>query len=107
MRRKPANDSAKKLASIYWPGQLTLILNRKEPNIIPPEVSAYKNTIGVRVPENEIILEILKILKSKGHFGGIVGTSANYSGEAPSISGEEVSKKFLMAIDYIISLKIF
>ena len=96
------NDTAKKLADNFWPGQLTLILNKKEPNIIPPEVSAFKNTIGVRVPENEIILTILKILKSKGHFGGIIGTSANYSGEPPSISGDEVVKKFLMAIDYII-----
>lgn len=96
------NDTAKKLADSFWPGQLTLILNKKEPNVIPPEVSAFKNTIGVRVPENEIILTILKILKSKGHFGGIIGTSANYSGEPPSISGDEVVKKFLMAIDYII-----
>ena len=96
------NDTAKKLADIFWPGQLTLILNKKEPNVIPPEVSAFKNTIGVRVPENEIILTILKILKSKGHFGGIIGTSANYSGEPPSINGDEVVKKFLMAIDYII-----
>lgn len=96
------NDTAKKLANIFWPGQLTLILKRKEPNIIPLEVSAFRNTIGLRVPENEILLKILKILKSKGHFGGIIGTSANYSGEPPSISGDEVAKKFLMSIDFII-----
>ncbi len=96
------NETAKKLAEKFWPGQLTLILNRKEPNIIPLEVSANRNTIGLRVPENEILLKILQILKSKGHFGGIIGTSANYSGEPPSISGEEIAKKFLMAIDFII-----
>jgi len=96
------NETAKKLAQYYWPGQLTLILNRKEPNIMPPEISAFQNTIGLRVPENEIILNILKILKSKGYFGGILGTSANYSAEPPSISGDEVAKKFLMSIDYII-----
>ena len=96
------NETAKKLAQYYWPGQLTLILNRKEPNIIPLEISSFQNTIGVRVPENEIILNILKILKSKGYFGGIIGTSANYSAEPPSISGDEVAKKFLASIDYII-----
>ncbi|MFX0187507.1 MAG: L-threonylcarbamoyladenylate synthase [Candidatus Hodarchaeota archaeon] len=96
------NDVAIKLAKLFWPGQLTLILKRKDPNIIPLEVSAFRNTIGIRVPENEIILNILKILKSNGHFGGIIGTSANYSGEPPSISGEEVAKKFLMSIDFII-----
>ena len=91
-----------KLAERFWPGQLTLILKKKEPNIIPSEVTASKNTVGIRVPENEIILAILKKLKSKGYFGGIIGTSANYSGEPPSISGNEVAKKFLTPIDLII-----
>jgi len=96
------NNVAKKLAIQYWPGQLTLILKKKEPNIIPSEVTAFQNTIGLRVPENEIILHILKLLKEKGHFGGIIGTSANYTGEPPSISGEEVTKKILSPIDLII-----
>ncbi len=96
------NDTAKKLANRYWPGQLTLILKKKEPNIIPPEVTAFQNTIGLRIPENEIILSILRLLKERGHFGGIIGTSANYSGEQPSLSGEEVTKKILSPIDLII-----
>ena len=96
------NDTAKKLAKHYWPGQLTLILKKKEPNIIPPEVTAFQDTIGLRVPANEIILNILKLLKSERYFGGIIGTSANYSGEPPSISGEEVTKKILTPIDLII-----
>jgi len=96
------NKIGYKLAEHFWPGQLTLILNKKEPNIIPPEVTAGKNTIGIRIPENEIVLTILKKLKIKGYFGGIIGTSANYSGEPPSISGNEVAKKFLTPIDLIL-----
>ena len=96
------NETARKLADKYWPGQLTLILKRKEHCFIPPEVTAFQDTIGLRVPENEIILTILKLLKSEGHYGGIIGTSANYSGEPPSISGEEVKKKILGPIDLII-----
>ncbi|MFX1391440.1 MAG: L-threonylcarbamoyladenylate synthase, partial [Promethearchaeota archaeon] len=96
------NDIAKNLVKKYWPGQLTLILKKKEPCIIPSEVTASQNTIGLRVPENELILNILKRLKSFGYFGGIIGTSANYSGETPSLSGEEVSKKILSPIDLII-----
>lgn len=96
------NNTAKKLANHFWPGQLTLILKRKEPNIIPLEVTALQDTIGLRVPENGVILKILEILKNKGRFGGIIGTSANYSGESPSTSGTEVAKKFLGTIDYII-----
>lgn len=96
------NDTTRKLANHYWPGQLTLILKRKKPCIILPEVSAFQDTVGIRVPENQIILSILKLLKSEGYFGGIIGTSANYSGEPPSISGEEVTKKILSPIDLII-----
>ena len=96
------NDLAEKLANRYWPGQLTLILKKKEPSIIPPEVTAFKNTIGLRVPENEIILNILNLLKQEGHLGVIIGTSANYSGEPPSISGDEVAKKILSPIDLIL-----
>ena len=96
------NDTAKQLAMEFWPGQLTLILKRKEPSIIPLEVSAHQDTLGLRIPENTIILEILRILKEKGYFGGIIGTSANYWGESPSISGDEVAKKLLSPIDLII-----
>ncbi|MFO7794847.1 MAG: L-threonylcarbamoyladenylate synthase [Promethearchaeati archaeon] len=96
------NEAGLKLASHFWPGQLTLILNKKKPNIIPYEVTANEDTIGLRVPENKIILEILRSLKSKGLFGGLVGTSANYSGEEPATSGQEVSNTFLGPIDIII-----
>ena len=96
------NKESKILADKFWPGQLTLILQRKKSCIIPEEVTASKDTIGIRVPENEIILTILKKLKERGYFGGIIGTSANYSGEKPSVSGDEVVKKFLSPIDLII-----
>ena len=96
------NSMATKLAKHFWPGQLTLILNKRELNIIPPELTAFKSTIGIRVPNNKIILEILNILKKEKNFGGLIGTSANYSGEPPSVSGDEIAKKFLSPIDLII-----
>ncbi|KKM72676.1 hypothetical protein LCGC14_1418140 [marine sediment metagenome] len=96
------NDVSKKLAEQFWPGQLTLILKKKEPSIIPPEVTGFKSTIGLRIPENEIILNILKLLKEGGYPGIIIGTSANYSGESPCVSGEQVAKKILSPIDLII-----
>jgi len=96
------NELAKFLAKNFWPGLLTLILKKKESSIIPAEVTAFKDTIGLRIPKNEIILNILQILKTRGYFGGIIGTSANYSGEPPCTSGDEIAKKFLSPIDLII-----
>ena len=96
------NDMADILVKHFWPGQLTLILNRSESCIIPEEISVFQNTLGIRVPANEILLSILEKLKNRGRFGGIIGTSANYSGEPPSISGDEIARKFLSPIDFII-----
>jgi L-threonylcarbamoyladenylate synthase len=96
------NEMAIKLAKHFWPGQLTLILKRKTPNIIPSELTAFQDTIGIRVSNNEIIKTILFYLKKKNKFGGIIGTSANYSNEPPAISGDEIAKKFLTPIDLII-----
>ncbi|MHA1150250.1 MAG: L-threonylcarbamoyladenylate synthase [Promethearchaeota archaeon] len=96
------NEIARRLADKYWPGQLTLILKRIKSCTLPLELTAFKETIGLRVPENPYLLEILRILKSKGYFGGIIGTSANFSGDPPAISGAEVAKSFLGIIDFII-----
>ncbi|MHA1763400.1 MAG: L-threonylcarbamoyladenylate synthase [Promethearchaeota archaeon] len=96
------NPMALKLAKRFWPGQLSLVLKRKSPNIIPPEVSARAETIGIQIPQNQIILTILKLLKERGYFAGIMTTSANYSDEPPSISGKEVVRKFLNQIDLIL-----
>ncbi|MHA1805763.1 MAG: L-threonylcarbamoyladenylate synthase [Promethearchaeota archaeon] len=96
------NPMALKLAKKFWPGQLNLVLKRKSPSIIPPEVSLHADTIGIQVPQNQLILTILNLLKERGYFAGILATSANYSDEPPSISGKEVVRKFLTQIDLIL-----
>ncbi|MGQ4872637.1 MAG: L-threonylcarbamoyladenylate synthase [Promethearchaeia archaeon] len=96
------NKEAEILAKKYWPGQLTLILKQKPENKFPPELTANQQTIGLRVPENKIILTILRYLKTRGSFGGIIGTSANFSGEPPATDAEEISKNFFGLIDLII-----
>ncbi|MBN1801233.1 MAG: threonylcarbamoyl-AMP synthase [Candidatus Lokiarchaeota archaeon] len=96
------NDNARRIAKKFWPGQLTIILEKNKGTSLPAELNAFQETIGLRVPENETILRILQELKKRGKLGAIIGTSANFSGEPPSISGTEVSKAFMGAIDLII-----
>jgi len=70
------NELAKRLAEIFWPGPLTLILRRRP--TLPSEVTLGRNTVGVRIPNHEVALSLLEIV------GGLfIGTSANISG-APS-----------------------
>ena len=48
----------KELMTKFWPGPLTIILNKKE--VVPNNVSAGLNTVGVRMPKNPIALELIK-----------------------------------------------
>ncbi len=55
---KGANDLEKELMEKYFPGNLTIILDKKEG--VSDLLTANKPTIGVRIPNNEIALQILK-----------------------------------------------
>lgn len=76
MLRKVAKDipdDAIKLADFFWPGPLTIIL--KKTTLIPNEVSAGLDTVGIRMPKNPIILEIISRTNLP-----LAGPSANRSG---------------------------
>lgn len=53
-------ELAQKLADKFWPGPLTLVLPKKD--IVPSIVSAGKNTVGIRVPNHPLTLELLNEL---------------------------------------------
>ncbi|MFO8017176.1 MAG: L-threonylcarbamoyladenylate synthase [Promethearchaeia archaeon] len=97
------NNLAEKLSQRFWPGELTLIVKQRESSFIPPQVTGNRNTIGLRVPKNPVVLSILNYLKKKGKFGGIIETSANFSEEPPYTSGTQVAKIFSRMIYYILN----
>ena len=66
-------EDALKLADIFWPGPLTIIL--KKSDIIPDAVSAGLDTVGIRMPQNPVILEIISRTGLP-----LAGPSANRSG---------------------------
>ena len=49
-----------KLAETFWPGPLTLLLPKKA--IIPSLVTSGLDRVGVRVPNHDLTLELLKQL---------------------------------------------
>ncbi|MGL4874326.1 MAG: L-threonylcarbamoyladenylate synthase [Clostridium sp.] len=92
---KNVPEIAKKLMDRFWPGPLTLILEKKD--IVPMETSANLNTIGVRMPNNEIALELIKESGVP-----IAAPSANISGR-PSPTTLEICVEDLDGkADYII-----
>lgn len=76
---------AKKLAKMYWPGPLTLVLRSKE-----------GGTIGLRVPEGTI----REVLEAYG--GSLYATSANPSGRPAVKSLVEVDWRIVEAVDAVV-----
>ncbi|MDR2878562.1 MAG: threonylcarbamoyl-AMP synthase [Fusobacteriales bacterium] len=75
----------------YWPGELTVVFDNSKYNV------AEDNTIGVRIPGNEILLRIIESC------GGIVfTTSANISGEKSPVKTEDISYDILEKTDFIL-----
>jgi len=66
------NDKAEKIAELFWPGPITLILKVKDENI--RKSLGLGKKIAVRVPNNQCVLSLLKECKL------LVATSANISG---------------------------
>ncbi|MGL5649059.1 MAG: L-threonylcarbamoyladenylate synthase [Clostridium sp.] len=92
---KNVPEIAGKLIDKFWPGPLTLILAKKD--IVPMETSANLNTIGIRMPDNKVALELIKESGVP-----IAAPSANISGR-PSPTTLEVCVEDLDGkVDYII-----
>ena len=77
-------DAARHLAARYLPGALTLVLKKKE--TIPSMLVAGLNTIGIRVPDNRIILRLAEMTGRP-----LTATSANISGKPGTYSVGEVT----------------
>ena len=82
------------LTKRFWPGGLTIIVEAKD---LLPVLTAGGNTVGVRIPNNPLLLKILQA------FGGPAAiTSANLSGEPPATSVQEIGKALASRIDMIV-----
>lgn len=77
-------DVAKKCMEIFWPGPLTLILPAKK-GLFSPNVTAGLSTVGIRMPDHPVALELLQQLKQP-----IAAPSANRSGKPSPTKAEHV-----------------
>ena len=75
------------LAKKYWPGPMTLILNRNEK--VKDFVTGIQDTVGIRIPNHELALSLLKEFKRIGS-GAIVAPSANKFGKVSPTTYEHV-----------------
>jgi len=92
------SEVAERLAKIFLPGPLTLILPRKEN--VPDILVGGRKTLGIRIPDNKICL----MLAQKANIP-FTATSANISGAENLYSTSELHMQFssnLHQIDLVI-----
>ena len=86
---------ALELANVFWPGPLTLVLEKQDQ--IPNRITAGKPTVAVRVPNHPIALQLLKSLNFP-----LAAPSANPFGSLSPTSAEHVALYFKEEINFIL-----
>ncbi|NIS79791.1 MAG: threonylcarbamoyl-AMP synthase [Anaerolineales bacterium] len=85
--------NARRLAAVFWPGPLTLIVWRRTD--LPPEISADA-TVGLRVPNERTALALLTAA------GPLAVTSANPSGQPSARTAGDVKDTLAQRVDLIL-----
>lgn len=86
-------DTARKLASRFWPGPLTILVPKRAD--LPEAISAT-STVGVRVPDHEVARALLRAT------GPMAVTSANISGAQSPVTAQEVYEQLAGRIALVI-----
>lgn len=89
------NDKAEKIIEAFVPGAITLIFKKKDN--VEDYITQGKNTIGIRVPDDEFILDLIDRLNMP-----LMVTSANNSGEESLLKWKDVYKVMKGRIDAIV-----
>jgi L-threonylcarbamoyladenylate synthase len=77
-------DVARTLAAAFWPGSLTLVVARNAERVAP-EVTGGRDTVGLRVPDHPLALELLSAFG-----GGVAAPSANRFGKVSPTTAAHV-----------------
>lgn len=88
-------EEAYKLAEVFWPGPLTIILNKKD--IVPYSTTGGLDTVAIRLPANKVARDLIS-----HSCGFIAAPSANVSGKPSPTKAEHVIDDLSGKIDMII-----
>ena len=80
----------------FFPGPLTIILKKKD--VIPNIVTSNTDTVGVRMPTNEVALKLINYVGVP-----VATTSCNISGEDSKIELEDIIEEFSNKVDCYIN----
>lgn len=89
-------DDVQNLMNKYWPGALTIVLPCKTEKV-PALVRGGGSTIGVRMPNHQISLELIK-----GVGVPILGPSANFHGERTPYSTDDLNPELTKLVNFVV-----
>lgn len=89
------NGRAKKIAKRIWPGPITLVTPKRKN--LPDSITSRLNSVAVRIPNNQIVLRLIKLCG-----GLLVGTSANISGANSPTTAIEANKQIGDKVDIVL-----
>lgn len=92
---KDISDVEFSLMNAFWPGPFTIILNKTD--LVPSIVAGGLDTVGVRMPSNEIARNLIKFSDVP-----IAAPSANISGRPSGTNIEDIYQELGDKVDYII-----
>ena len=78
----------------YWPGLVTFILKKNDK--VSELITSGNDTVGIRIPNNKDLLEIIRRLNRP-----VISTSANITGTEVITSTQLLEKDLIDNIDYI------
>jgi L-threonylcarbamoyladenylate synthase len=78
------------LAREFWPGPMTLVLQRSE--LAKDFITGGQDTVGIRIPNNSLALGLLKAFHKLGG-AGIAAPSANRFGQVSPTTAEAVQEE--------------
>lgn len=93
---KPLSKKAHYLIKKHFPGALTLVVEKSEQT--PDFITSGMNTVGIRVPDNEVFKEICEI--TPGHV--LATTSANLSHQPSAKTYEQAYENMKDLADLVI-----
>ncbi len=88
-------ETAKRLASLFWPGPLTMILKKAER--VPKETTGGLDTVAVRMPVHDVALDFIQAAG-----GYVAAPSANRSGRPSPTTAAYVAEDMEGRIEMIL-----
>ena len=92
---KKIHPIEQKLMENFWPGDLTIIFDKSK--IVPDLLTSNKSTVGIRMPNNQICLEIISKMGVP-----LAMSSANLSYNPPDCKLSDLLLDFTEKVDFIL-----